>query len=317
MSVFTPATEYAAARPAVTRLAVKRLFGDCTGSRLAVLSPAMAALFRDQRVSDQRITFSSSPRIGAVSAADAERGVGQRSVRVLGSCPARDNLSWMHSDRHGRSPGDRRPKNRSGSAGRSGDCPAAEAPEPTGDSSDTNLFDEVVTVSPAAALHVIAMVSYLLAPAAAVIAAQLAGCAYQPVPAYSYYAAPCPPTAAADTLATPNAASPVENPSITGLAPLASRVSTPAAAGAPPAPAPSCVVAVPNYYAAGYAPYWDDGWPYYGGIGLGGFIGGRFHHDFHDHRFHGRGFRGVRHAGTFHASGHFSGGGHGGGGHGR
>jgi hypothetical protein len=67
---------------------------------------------------------------------------------------------------------------------------------------------------------------------------------------------------------------------------------------------------VPNYYAAGYAPYWDDGWPYYGDIGFFGFFGGRFHHHFHD-----RGFHGVRQAGGFHAGGHF-GGGHGGG-HGR
>jgi hypothetical protein len=176
----------------------------------------------------------------------------------------------------------------------------------------TNLFDEVVTVASVAALHVITMVRYLLTPAAAAIAAQLAGCAYQPVPAYSYYPVPCPPTVAADALAPPNPASPVKHPSIAAVPPSASPASAPAATGAPPAPASNCVLAVPNYYAAGYAPYWDDGWPYYAGIGFGGFIGGRFHRDFHDHDFHG-----VRHAGSFHAGGHFGGDGHGGGGHGR
>jgi hypothetical protein len=69
VSVFTPATEYAGARTAVTRLAVKRLFGDCAKSRLAVLSQATAALFRDYMVSDQRITFSSYPTTRVVSAA--------------------------------------------------------------------------------------------------------------------------------------------------------------------------------------------------------------------------------------------------------
>jgi hypothetical protein len=69
VSVFTPAMGYAGACPCVTRLAVKRLFCDCAKSRRAALSPATAAFFRDQRVSDQRITFSSSPTRAVSTAA--------------------------------------------------------------------------------------------------------------------------------------------------------------------------------------------------------------------------------------------------------
>jgi hypothetical protein len=98
------------------------------------------------------------------------------------------------------------------------------------------------------------------------------------------------------------------------VAPSAPAAGAPDAAGTRAAPAANCVEAVPNYdhdYAAGYHPYWDYGWPYYGGIGFGGFVDSRFPRGFHDHDFHG-----GRHAGGFHDGGFHGGGGHGGG-HGR
>jgi hypothetical protein len=173
------------------------------------------------------------------------------------------------------------------------------------------------------------MTRYALALGAAVIAAQLAGCSFQTAPAYSYYPVPCPPTAAAGSPPAPNVVSPEESPPSATAPPSAPAAGAPTAPGAPaaastpPAPAANCVVAVPNDYdyAAGYYPYWGYGWPYYAGIGFGGFIGGDFDRRFHDHDFH-RGFRGhAFHAGGFHDGAFHGGGGHGGGhsggGHGR
>jgi hypothetical protein len=161
---------------------------------------------------------------------------------------------------------------------------------------------------------------YTLALGAGVIAAQLAGCSSQAVPAFSYYPVPCPPTAVAGAPPASNAASPEESPPSATARPPASAAGAPAASGGPDAagthaaPTANCVEAVPNYdydYAAGYHPYWDYGWPYYGGIGFSGFVDGRFRGGFHDHDFHG-----GSHAGGFHGGGFHGGGGHGGG-HGR
>jgi hypothetical protein len=81
----------------------------------------------------------------------------------------------------------------------------------------------------------------------------------------------------------------------------------------------SPTVSASSYYpaAAGYDPYWDYGWPYDGGFGLDGFVGGDFHRGFHDHDFHSGSFHDhAFHAGDFHAGGFHGGGGHAGGGHG-
>jgi hypothetical protein len=161
-------------------------------------------------------------------------------------------------------------------------------------------------------------------------AAQLAACTYQPAPTYSYYAVPCAPTPAVGgppaPAASPGGISPntTAPPATAPTAPVA-----PDAAATPQWAAPGCVAAVPNYgYAAGYPPYWDYGWPYYGsvGIGVGGFIGGDFDRRFHDHDFHhdhgfhggfhGEGFHGGLHGEGFHGGGFHGGGFHGGGGHG-
>jgi hypothetical protein len=193
--------------------------------------------------------------------------------------------------------------------------------------SDDLFCDEGVTGSPTAALQIRHMIRrYTLGLGAAVIAAQLAGCASQAVPAFSYYPVPCPPAAVAGAPPAPNAASPGESPPSATLPPSAPAAGAPTAPGAPDAagphaaPAANCVVAVPDNdydYAAGYHPYWDYGWPYYGGIGFSGFVDGRFHRGFHDHDFHGGRHAGGFHDGGFHGGGFHGGGGHGGGGHGR
>jgi hypothetical protein len=179
----------------------------------------------------------------------------------------------------------------------------------------TTFCDEVVTGSPLGPLQMEPMnTRSVLALAAAAIAVQLAGCAHQPAARYSYYSVPCTPTVAAGASA-PDAASREQSPLSGKVSPTAPPADTTAAADAPATSAANCIVAVPNYgydYAGGYDPYWDYGWPYYGGIGFDGFFGRRFRHEFHDHD--GRGFR---QAGNFHAGGFHGGGGHGGGGHGR
>jgi hypothetical protein len=156
---------------------------------------------------------------------------------------------------------------------------------------------------------------HALAAITAIAAAQLAGCTYQPVPTYSYQLVPCP------VGATPfsSAASPGESPP---TAPVPAPAPVALDPGGTPQPAaPSCVAAVPNYdEAAGYDPYWDYGWPYYGGIGFVGVIVGDFDRRFHDHGIH-RGFhdhdfhRGSHafHGGGFHGGGFHGGGFHGGG----
>jgi hypothetical protein len=159
---------------------------------------------------------------------------------------------------------------------------------------------------------------YLPALAAAMIASvQLAGCSS--VPAYSYYPVPCSPTAAAGASPAPNTASQtLPSASVPTSAPAVGAPGAPDAAGTAASPTANCVVAVPNYgygYAGGYDPYWDYGWPYYGGIGVDAFVGDRFHHGFRDRGFHGRvhdhGFAGGLHARGLHAGGfHGGGGGH-------
>jgi uncharacterized membrane protein YgcG len=166
----------------------------------------------------------------------------------------------------------------------------------------------------------------LTATVAVIAAALLAGCAEQPVPTYSYYAVPCPPTAAIGAAPAPDA-----GPATAGTAPPPASAPPPAAASQPVAP--RCFAAVPDEgYAAGYYPYPDYEWPYYyGGIGFGGVVVGDFDHRFHDHdfdhhfhdgfhdhdfhhAFNGHGFHdGGFHGGGFHGGGFHGGGGHGGG----
>ena len=145
---------------------------------------------------------------------------------------------------------------------------------------------------------------HILAASVAMIAAiELAACASQPVSAFSYQLAPCPPTAtAAGAALVPNLASPGESyPSATARppAPAASALDVPGASGAGGTlqpTVPSCVAAVSNYDYAGDYPFEEFDWPSYGGIGFDGFIDGHFRRGFDDHDFRGhevnRGFHG-------------------------
>jgi uncharacterized membrane protein YgcG len=157
----------------------------------------------------------------------------------------------------------------------------------------------------------------LTAIVALIAAGQLAGCTYQPIPAYSYQLVPCTPTASVGAPAASDAASPEKIPATTP--PPANALNAPPVPGAAatlPSTAANCVAAVPNdnaaeYPYANYYPYWDVGGPY-GDFGFDGFIvGNRFHRGFHfNHEFHGHDFR----RGGFHGGGFHGGGGHGGGG---
>ena len=164
-------------------------------------------------------------------------------------------------------------------------------------------------------------IRFAAALAAPVLAVLLAGCVAEPLPTYSYYPVPCPPT-------VPVAAPQATAPPAAGAPPTAA---APTTLTAPPAAASAadCVEAVANgAYAEPYDPYWYDGSPYYGGAGFVGFVDGRFPHGFRDHHFH-HGFRGGGfhdggfhgfHGGGFHGGGFHGGGFHGGGfagGHGR
>jgi hypothetical protein len=100
---------------------------------------------------------------------------------------------------------------------------------------------------------------HILAASVAMIAAiELAACASQPVSAFSYQLAPCPPTAtAAGAALVPNPASPGESyPSATARppAPAANALDVPGASGAGGTlqpTVPSCVAAVSNYDSPG------------------------------------------------------------------
>ena len=143
-------------------------------------------------------------------------------------------------------------------------------------------------------------------------AALLAACTDPAVPTYSYYSAPCPPTAGATPLPATSATTSATTPAPPTDA-RSAQVTSPAIAA-------SCIIAVPtNGYAAQYPYYWDYGGPYDDGFGFGAFVGGDFDRRFHDHDFdrHFHGFHGHDvhggglHAGGFHGGG-FHGGGHGG-----
>lgn len=158
-----------------------------------------------------------------------------------------------------------------------------------------------------------------------IAAGLLAGCVYQPPPAYSYYLVPCAPAAVAG--AAPTAEIPFSGSSQPpALPPGGGQVAGAATApGGSMAAANECVAAVPNYasgaYYGGYQypyedpslGYWDPSGDYWGGPFLGagaGWWGGGVYGG----GFYGRGFGRGRGGGR---GGGGRGGGHGGGGHGR